>query len=120
MVPPAPGLFSTTTCAPSEALSLGARMREIVSAVPPGGKVAISRIVPLVGQSWLALAAGATRLAAEAVEQRLKLAAGAREGLSDGRGGGLLMGQCPNCGAAALTHQEGCDVCLNCGYSRCS
>ena len=29
------------------------------------------------------------------------------------------MGQCPNCGAASLTHQEGCDVCLNCGYSRC-
>ena len=29
------------------------------------------------------------------------------------------MGQCPNCGAAALTHQEGCDICLNCGYSRC-
>ena len=28
-------------------------------------------------------------------------------------------GQCPNCGAAALTHQEGCDICLNCGYSRC-
>ena len=28
-------------------------------------------------------------------------------------------GPCPNCGAAALTHQEGCDVCLNCGYSRC-
>jgi ribonucleoside-diphosphate reductase alpha chain len=62
--------------------------------------------------------ADAPRLA-EAVEQRLKLAAGAREGLSDGRGGSLLMGQCPNCGAAALTHQEGCDVCLNCGYSRC-
>jgi ribonucleoside-diphosphate reductase alpha chain len=29
------------------------------------------------------------------------------------------MGQCPNCGAAALTHQEGCDTCLNCDYSRC-
>jgi ribonucleoside-diphosphate reductase alpha chain len=59
----------------------------------------------------------------EAAEQRLKLAAGAREPQGDGhdggRGGGLLMGQCPNCGAAALTHQEGCDVCLNCGYSRC-
>jgi ribonucleoside-diphosphate reductase alpha chain len=32
---------------------------------------------------------------------------------------GPALGQCPNCGAAALTHQEGCDVCLNCGYSRC-
>src|SRR3954453_14691613 len=54
MVPPAPGLFSTTTWVPSAADSLGARMREIVSAVPPGGKVAIRRIVPLVGQPGLA------------------------------------------------------------------
>jgi ribonucleoside-diphosphate reductase alpha chain len=64
---------------------------------------------------------------AEAVEARLKLAAGAREA-GDGPGDGpgdkqgapaARMGQCPNCGAAALTHQEGCDICLNCGYSRC-
>jgi len=27
--------------------------------------------------------------------------------------------QCPRCGAAGLTHQEGCDVCIACGYSRC-
>jgi ribonucleoside-diphosphate reductase alpha chain len=60
----------------------------------------------------------------EAAEQRLRLAAGSREAASDGTGDtaptlGLALGQCPNCGAAALTHQEGCDVCLNCGYSRC-
>jgi ribonucleoside-diphosphate reductase alpha chain len=56
---------------------------------------------------------------ADAAAQRLKLAAGAREP-SEGSGGGPgKMGQCPNCGAAALTHQEGCDICLNCGYSRC-
>jgi ribonucleoside-diphosphate reductase alpha chain len=60
----------------------------------------------------------------EAAEQRLRLAAGAREPASDGAAGapsalGPTLGQCPNCGAAALTHQEGCDVCLNCGYSRC-
>ena len=56
---------------------------------------------------------------AEAVEARLALAAGAREP-SDGSGApAMKMGQCPNCGAAALTHQEGCDICLNCGYSRC-
>jgi ribonucleoside-diphosphate reductase alpha chain len=57
---------------------------------------------------------------AEAVSARLKLAAGARdpgEGASGAPAG--KMGQCPNCGAAALTHQEGCDICLNCGYSRC-
>ncbi len=57
---------------------------------------------------------------AEAAEQRLRLAAGAREPANEGAGGAApTMGQCPNCGAAALTHQEGCDVCLNCGYSRC-
>jgi ribonucleoside-diphosphate reductase alpha chain len=59
----------------------------------------------------------------EAAEQRLRLAAGAREP-ADGTAGapsalGPALGQCPNCGAAALSHQEGCDVCLNCGYSRC-
>ena len=59
------------------------------------------------------------RLAA-ASEQRMRLAVGAGDGRSDGQGPGVTsLGQCPNCGAAALTHQEGCDVCLNCGYSRC-
>ena len=57
---------------------------------------------------------------AEAAEQRLKLAAGAREPAEGSSGAPTgKMGQCPNCGAAALTHQEGCDICLNCGYSRC-
>ena len=57
----------------------------------------------------------------EAAEQRLRLAAGAREPAADGAAPALAppLAQCPNCGAAALTHQEGCDVCLNCGYSRC-
>ena len=27
--------------------------------------------------------------------------------------------QCPKCGAAALIHQEGCDLCTSCGHSRC-
>jgi ribonucleoside-diphosphate reductase alpha chain len=56
---------------------------------------------------------------AEAAQARMALAGGARE---PGEGSGVSaakMGQCPNCGAAALTHQEGCDICLNCGYSRC-
>jgi ribonucleoside-diphosphate reductase alpha chain len=57
---------------------------------------------------------------AERADQRMRLTAGAREPLSDGPGGtAARVGQCPNCGAAALTHQEGCDICLNCGYSRC-
>ena len=56
---------------------------------------------------------------AEIADQRLRLAAGARELGGDGAGATPVLAQCPNCGAAALTHQEGCDVCLNCGYSRC-
>ena len=50
-------------------------------------------------------------------EQRVRLAAGGRE--PSGGTAPTTMGQCPNCGAASLTPQEGCDVCLNCGYSRC-
>nr|WP_296393083.1 adenosylcobalamin-dependent ribonucleoside-diphosphate reductase [Reyranella sp.] len=57
----------------------------------------------------------------DVVEQKMRLAAGTREAAGGGEGAvpTAAMGQCPNCGAAALTHQEGCDVCLNCGYSRC-
>ncbi|MFO1157561.1 MAG: LAGLIDADG family homing endonuclease [Reyranellaceae bacterium] len=51
------------------------------------------------------------------LEAKMRLAAGQRD--PAGGGGASAMGQCPNCGAAALSHQEGCDVCLNCGYSRC-
>ncbi len=28
--------------------------------------------------------------------------------------------QCPKCGMAAVIHQEGCDLCTSCGYSKCS
>ena len=35
------------------------------------------------------------------------------------RGGAKPFRQCPKCGAAALIHQEGCDLCTSCGYSRC-
>jgi ribonucleoside-diphosphate reductase alpha chain len=62
----------------------------------------------------------------DAIEERMRMAAsggeGTREAPAAGGSGpsvGQSMGQCPNCGAAALSHQEGCDVCLNCGYSRC-
>jgi hypothetical protein len=54
----------------------------------------------------------------DAIEERMRLAAGMKEPAAGG-GSANSMGQCPNCGAAALIHQEGCDVCLNCGYSRC-
>ncbi len=56
----------------------------------------------------------------EAAEQRLKIAAGAREPSGGGETvAAPRLGQCPNCGAASLSHQEGCDICLNCGFSRC-
>src|SRR5262249_31593571 len=61
------------------------------------------------------LAADGPRLA-DASGQRLRLTAGVREPASGG-GAPATMAQCPNCGAASLTYQEGCDVCLNCGYS---
>lgn len=31
-----------------------------------------------------------------------------------------LAGQCPKCGSASLIRQEGCDLCTDCGYSKCS
>ena len=58
----------------------------------------------------------------DAIEERMRLATGGQGGSPEpaaGGGSATSMGQCPQCGAAALTHQEGCDVCLNCGYSRC-
>ena len=33
--------------------------------------------------------------------------------------GGPIPAQCPKCGQPGLTHQEGCDLCPNCGYSKC-
>ena len=33
--------------------------------------------------------------------------------------GGERLRQCPKCGAAGLTRQEGCDACISCGYSKC-
>lgn len=57
----------------------------------------------------------------DATDERMRLAVNAREGTREPSGGSTAkaMGQCPQCGAASLTHQEGCDVCLTCGYSRC-
>jgi ribosomal protein S27AE len=28
--------------------------------------------------------------------------------------------QCPKCGGSNLIHQEGCDLCAACGYSKCA
>ena len=35
-------------------------------------------------------------------------------------GGEGRMRGCPRCGQPSLVQQEGCDVCLSCGYSKCA
>ncbi|MGO1120368.1 adenosylcobalamin-dependent ribonucleoside-diphosphate reductase [Rhodovibrionaceae bacterium A322] len=41
------------------------------------------------------------------------------EGLSGDSSQPILARQCPRCGTAALIRQEGCDICTNCGHSKC-
>ncbi|MCH7865592.1 MAG: adenosylcobalamin-dependent ribonucleoside-diphosphate reductase, partial [Proteobacteria bacterium] len=42
-------------------------------------------------------------------------------GGGDGRAGRAApFRQCPKCGQASLVHEEGCDNCKSCGYSKCS
>jgi ribonucleoside-diphosphate reductase alpha chain len=36
------------------------------------------------------------------------------------KSGGHLLGQCPECGEAAVIRSEGCNTCTSCGYSKCS
>ena len=46
---------------------------------------------------------------------------GARGGsIGGGEGPGAPFRQCPKCGQASLVHEEGCDNCRSCGYSKCS
>jgi len=39
--------------------------------------------------------------------------------VEDGSISRLVMPQCPQCGASALVKVEGCNNCLDCGYSKC-
>ncbi|HEX2888861.1 LAGLIDADG family homing endonuclease [Vineibacter terrae] len=64
------------------------------------------------------LAPGEQPLRIDAVQPKAVLVAGGHEERS-GAAGEQRLGQCPQCGAAALTHRDGCDLCLSCGYSRC-
>ena len=34
--------------------------------------------------------------------------------------GAAIPDGCPKCGLASLIHQEGCDLCTSCGYSKCA
>ena len=43
--------------------------------------------------------------------------------LADGpsrQGGARLPPACPRCGQFSLIHQEGCNMCTSCGYSKCA
>ena len=39
---------------------------------------------------------------------------------SDGQARRIIPSQCPKCGEAALIRQEGCDLCIACGHSKCA
>ncbi|MFZ5608066.1 MAG: adenosylcobalamin-dependent ribonucleoside-diphosphate reductase [Pseudomonadota bacterium] len=47
---------------------------------------------------------------------RAKLAVGDSAAARDNN---TAMAACPKCAAPALIRQEGCDLCVNCGYSKC-
>jgi ribonucleoside-diphosphate reductase alpha chain len=53
----------------------------------------------------------------EAKPQALAAGGATSEVLSRGLPSGIR--QCPKCGAAGIIHQEGCDLCTSCGYSKC-
>jgi ribonucleoside-diphosphate reductase alpha chain len=59
---------------------------------------------------------GAQEAPAETEAQVVNLAKGPRSG----PGADAAQRQCPKCGAAGLIHQEGCDLCTACGYSKCT
>jgi len=65
------------------------------------------------------LAPGERPLSIDAVQLKAVAAGEAADGDDPGTTAGQRLGQCPQCGAAALTHRDGCDLCLSCGYSRC-
>ena len=46
--------------------------------------------------------------------------AAAQAGGNDAEGPGISARHCPRCGAPGFLKLEGCDTCVECGYSRCS
>jgi ribonucleoside-diphosphate reductase alpha chain len=53
---------------------------------------------------------------AREIAQQKAVASG---GGSGAMGAGPALGQCPKCAEAAMIRQEGCDLCLSCGHSKC-
>ncbi len=65
------------------------------------------------------LAPGERPLSIDSVQLKAAVGGEPSDGGGPGASEGQRLGQCPQCGAAALTHRDGCDLCLSCGYSRC-
>ncbi|MDX1485443.1 MAG: adenosylcobalamin-dependent ribonucleoside-diphosphate reductase [Alphaproteobacteria bacterium] len=57
------------------------------------------------------------QIAAKALEAAAAKAAEAGEAPASALAG---LPQCPKCGTAGIIHQEGCDLCLSCDYSKCA
>ena len=55
--------------------------------------------------------------AREMAKAKMAAAGGGKSGGAIGGGGAML--QCPKCGEASMIRQEGCDLCLSCGHSKC-
>ena len=55
--------------------------------------------------------------AREMAKAKMAAAGGGKSGGAIGGGGAML--QCPKCGEAGMIRQEGCDLCLSCGHSKC-
>jgi ribonucleoside-diphosphate reductase alpha chain len=55
----------------------------------------------------------------EVVERHLQALAGADSPVEPLHCATAAMPQCPQCGASALVRVEGCNNCLDCGYSKC-
>lgn len=50
---------------------------------------------------------------------RAKMAVSGGDGEEGAKTSSPNMASCPKCAAPALVRAEGCDICLNCGYSKC-
>jgi ribonucleoside-diphosphate reductase alpha chain len=55
------------------------------------------------------------------IAERMPSGGGGEEGRGEGAGSFTQSFKfCPRCSSPSLTRIEGCDTCMNCGYSRCS
>ena len=57
--------------------------------------------------------------AAQAKAVAMNTAADPAQAQAPGHGLPRSIRQCPKCGSASIIHQEGCDLCTSCGYSKC-